>query len=100
MITTEKIIPTIAEGTNEDLVLTVKVGEENFEFLVDTGASVSLIQPRVGSGLSDGSQYVVKGVTGSELKIKGLRCLRFQLGTRTFEHTFLVARIPQDNGTG
>ena len=36
---------------------------------------------------------MVRGITGSELKIRGLRCLRFQLGTETYEHTFLVARI-------
>jgi hypothetical protein len=93
MRTTERVVPTVANGSSEELVLTVEIGEENFEFLVDTGACVSLIQPGVGSGLSDGSQYLVRGVTGSELKVKGLRCLRFQLGTRTYEHTFLVARI-------
>jgi hypothetical protein len=36
---------------------------------------------------------VVRGVTGIELKIRRLRCLRFQLRTRTYEHTCLVARI-------
>jgi predicted aspartyl protease len=87
------MIPTTGDETSEKLDLTVKMGKENFKFLVDTGASASLIQPEVGSGLTPRSQHVVRRVTGSQLEIQGLRCLRFQLGTRTYDHTFLVARI-------
>ena len=52
-------------------LLTIEVGGEEFLFMVDTGAMVSLIQPTVSNAQVRPCNVQARGVTGTELDILG-----------------------------
>jgi hypothetical protein len=91
--TTVKLIRTVRTAGSNELAVELTIEGKRCQFLVDTGACASLVKPDIGTELAQGFSYVVRGVTGSELQIRGLRRLEFQLGAVTYEHEFLVAEI-------
>jgi hypothetical protein len=67
-------------------VLTLEIGGEVFSFMVDTGATISLIQPRISRA---------KSVTGTQLEVIGQQRIKFTLRSKnyfkTFVYTFIVS---------
>jgi predicted aspartyl protease len=52
-------------------VLTVNIGGEEFDFMVDTGAMVSVVQPGVSKARVQPCDIRARGVTGTQLEILG-----------------------------
>jgi len=78
-------------------VLTLQIGGEEFIFMVDTGAMVSLIQPRISGAQVRPCDVQARGVTGTQLDILGEQEVEFALcnndGLVTFVHTFVVSPL-------
>jgi hypothetical protein len=68
--------------------------EGRARLVVDTGSSVSIIQPAI--SLKDVRDSPLKpfGITGEVLEIKGQQRVSFKLGGREFNNTFLVCSLP------
>ena len=64
--------------------------------IVDTGSSVSILQPRVSSSEVKVTSLKPYGVTGKALDIKGRQSVSFELGGREYNHTFLVCALPTE----
>jgi hypothetical protein len=69
----------------------IEIDNEPKSVIIDTGSSVSILQPAT-SG-SDMQVTAVKpyGVTGENLDVRGKQCVTFLLGGKTFKHTFWYA---------
>ena len=72
------------------------VGEE-FLFMVDTGAMVSLIQPGISRAQVQPCDVQARGITGTQLDILGEQKVKFILqsnrGQKLFEHTFILSLL-------
>jgi hypothetical protein len=62
-------------------------------FIVDTGSSISLIQPRVYSSDVSPTNVSPFGVTGNQLEIQGTQKVKFHLNRREFCHQFCVCLL-------
>ena len=62
-------------------------------FIVDTGSSISLIQPRVYSSEVNPNNLSPFGVTGNQLEVQGTQEVKFQLNDREFCHQFCVCLL-------
>ena len=58
-------------------MLTLEIEGEECEFMVDTGAMVSLIQPAVSKACVQPCDVQARGVTGSQLEILGEQEVEF-----------------------
>jgi hypothetical protein len=67
------------KGIVTEPVLTLEIGGEVFAFMVDTGAMVSLIQPRVSRAQVQPCDIQARGVAGTQLDILGKQEVRFIL---------------------
>jgi hypothetical protein len=78
-------------------VLTLQIGGEEFTFMVDTGAMVSLIQPGISRAQVRPCDVQARGVTGTQLDILGEQEVEFALRSNndfvTFVHTFVVSPL-------
>jgi len=63
-------------------------------FIVDTGSSISLIQPGVCSKEVRPTNLSPFGVTGNELQIMGVQEVEFYLNGKKFRHQFCVCALP------
>jgi len=74
----------------------LEIEEKLKRLIIDTGSSVSILQP--GVSRRDVRVTVMKpyGVTGEALDIKGQQLVSFVLGGRKFTHIFLVCPLPTD----
>jgi hypothetical protein len=72
----------------------VETEGERRRVIIDTGPSVSILQP--GVSRSDIGVTAIKpyGVTGENLDVKGRQCVTFTLGGGSYRHTFLVCPLP------
>ena len=61
--------------------------------LVDTGSSVSLIQPGVSASKLNRAIVTPFGVTGDELRVKGDQRVTFTINGKEFVHVFCVCTI-------
>ena len=59
----------VAKGLVTEPVLAVDIGGEEFLFMVDTGAMVSLIQPGISKAQVQPCDVQARGVTGTKLDI-------------------------------
>jgi hypothetical protein len=66
------------------------------ELIVDTGSSISLIQPGVCSSEVKPASFAPFGVMGNEREIRGIQEVKFHLENRKFRHGFCVCRLPTD----
>jgi hypothetical protein len=48
-------------------LLTVEIGGEEFSFMVDTGAMVSIVQPRISEAQVQACDVQARGVTGTQI---------------------------------
>ena len=62
-------------------------------FLIDTGSSLSLIQPGVCSTQIDHATVIPYGVTGDELQVKGEQLVHFKIGGERYSHNFCVCTL-------
>jgi hypothetical protein len=60
-------------------MLTLEIEEEECEFMVDTGAMVSFIQPAVSKAYVQPCDVEARGVTGTQLEILGEQEVEFAL---------------------
>jgi hypothetical protein len=72
-------------------VLQIQIKGRDYEFIVDSGANLSLVQPYVGEGCNTHVDYLFRGVTGNLLKTQGSQHITFQLGRRTYRHNFIIS---------
>ena len=56
-----------------ELCIKVEVQGTSYEFIIDTGADVCLVQPYVGDEPTKEITDAVRGITGKELEIQGMR---------------------------
>jgi len=61
----------VIKGLVTEPVLTLEIEGEECEFMVDTGAMVSLIQPAVNKAYVQPCDVRARGVTGTQLEILG-----------------------------
>jgi predicted aspartyl protease len=64
-------IPSISSENADNLILTVQIAGRKYEFLVDSGASISVIKTNLVSGRTEQVDYTVRGVTGENLEVLG-----------------------------
>jgi hypothetical protein len=61
-------------------LLTDEIRRGKFEFVVDTGATVSFIKPTVCEARARKSQLHARGVSGTNLEILGVQEVKFTIG--------------------
>ena len=66
--------------------------------ILDTGSSISLIQPGVSSNRIRATNVTSFGVTGDELSIKGKQDVELQITSRYYRRSFCVYTLPTDAG--
>ena len=78
-------------------VLTIETGGEEFLFMVDTGAMVSLIQPGISKAQVRPCDVQARGVTGTQLEILGEQEIEFAIRLEdyymTFVNSFMVSPL-------
>jgi hypothetical protein len=62
--------------------------------IIDSGSSCSLLQPGVAELPLQRTSFEPFGVTGDSLDVIGEQQVSFQIGTVTFNHSFLVCKLP------
>jgi hypothetical protein len=74
----------------------VRIDGELRNLIVDTGSTVSILQP--GISRSDVSVTALKpfGVTGEVLDVKGSQYVSLEIGGHKFHHPFLVCSLPTE----
>ena len=65
-------------------------------FLIDTGSSLSLIQPGVCSTPVEPARVLPYGVTGDELQVKGEQLVKFKIKGEWYSHGFCVCALSMD----
>jgi len=85
----------VAKGLVREPVLTIEIGGEEFLFMVDTGAMISLVQPNISKGQVQPCDVKARGVTGTHLKVLGEQKIEFVVRSKdyymTFVHMFVVS---------
>jgi hypothetical protein len=77
-------------------IIRVNVDGHTRTFLVDTGSSLSLIQPGISPVKLTRAEVTPYGVTGDPLNIKGEKDLRFQINGQMYSHSFCVCALSTD----
>ena len=65
-------------------------------FIIDTGSSISLIQPQVSISPVEPTTLAPFGVTGSELQVQGTQRVDFRVKDKIFSDKFCVCLLPTD----
>jgi hypothetical protein len=74
--------------------ITLEIEGRARQLVIDTGSTVSILQPSVSSRVMMETPLKPFGVTGDALKIIGQQRVSFVLKGREFEHTFVVCPLP------
>jgi hypothetical protein len=69
-------------------IIRVNMNGHTRTFLLDTGNSLSLIQPGISPVLLTRAEVTPYGFTGDQLNIKGEQDLRFQINGQMYCHSF------------
>jgi hypothetical protein len=90
-------VPSAVKRRVTDPLLIIEIERERLEFVVNTGATVSLIKPTVSKAQLRKSQMQARGVSGTKLEILGVQNVKFimrsPLGSMTFMHSFVVCPL-------
>ena len=78
------------------LLLEVQVEGKVHQFLIDSGASLSLIKPGVSQAEIAPTDVAARGITGVKLKSLSMQEVEIQLGNRIYTHEFLVTSLDVD----
>jgi hypothetical protein len=84
------------DTTGLELLLEIEIEGLRHLVLVDSGASLSVMKPGIGSSELRPTQTAVKGVTGNKLKTAGTQIITFRVGSSTYTHEFLIAPLDVD----
>jgi len=82
---------TLDQGTP---TVAVKIQGAERTFIVDSGSSCSRLQPGVAEVPLESTTFEPFGVTGDNLDIVGEQQVLFEMGRVTFNHSFLVCKLP------
>jgi hypothetical protein len=92
-----RIAQLAVEGLVTEPLLTIEIAGQEFLFMVDTGAMVSLIQPGISDEQVRACDVQARGVTGTQLDIYGEQLVEFTIRHKdhymTFRHTFAVSPL-------
>ena len=87
----------VAKGFVTEPVLTLEIEGEECEFMVDTGAMVSLIQPGISKAYVQPCDIQARSITGTQLEVLGGQKVEFVLRNKnycmSFTHTFVVSPL-------
>ena len=75
-----------------------RLGTKNCKFVIDTGASCSIVKPCLVKDrvIQSGKHIRLKTATGELVPVVGKIETRLELGNRVFQHQFLVADIDEE----
>jgi len=92
-----QVAPSATEGVVTEPLLTIEIRGEEFVFMVDTGAMVSLIKPSISEAQLGACQVQARGVSGTQLDVSGEQEIEFSIRSGnervTFVHTFIVSPL-------
>ena len=71
----------------------IEVEGQKFKFIVDTGATMSLVKPGTWQVRIDPTDISARGITGNNLNIIGEQTVELKIGDIICEHTFLVSEL-------
>jgi hypothetical protein len=76
--------------------ISIEIDNETRSVIIDTGSSMSILQP--GASSSDVQVTAIRpcGVTGKNLEVRGRQCVTFLLAGRKFKLAFLVCPLPTE----
>jgi hypothetical protein len=74
--------------------VTVQIQGVERILIIDSGSSCILLQPGVEAVPVESTTFVPFGVTGDSLNIAGAQQVSFQMGNVTFNHSFLICKLP------
>ena len=80
-------------ASGHELLLEVEVEGQPHLFLIDSGASVSLVKPGISRAEVFSTNMAARGITGTKLKSLGSQEIKFILGKREYVHEFLVTPL-------
>jgi hypothetical protein len=80
-------------ASGNELLLEVQVEGVTHQFLVDSGARLSLVKPAVNQAEVRPKELAARGITDTKLKSVGTQEIEIQLGNRVYTHEFLVTHL-------
>jgi hypothetical protein len=83
-------------ASGNESVLEVQVEVQLHQFLIDSGARLSLVKPGVSQTEVRPTDTAARGITGTKLKSLGNQTIEIKLGNRTYQHEFLVTPLDVD----
>jgi hypothetical protein len=83
-------------ASGNELLLEVEVENQLHRFLIDSGASLSLVKPRISQVEVRPTNMAARGITGAKLKSLGNQTIEIKLGNRVYQHEFLVIPLNVD----
>ena len=93
--TPETIIPVAVLGRSRGLHVKGQIKSRFYKFLLDTGASRSIVQPNIieDEQITEVNGYSLKTASSDLMPVLGGVNIKFELGNQSFIHEFLVANI-------
>lgn len=89
-----KITNIIHDNVDDQIIVDVLIGKKCCRFIVDTGATISIIKKGISQRNIYNSNVTAKSVTGDQLRIYGKQNVFVTIeGKRSFSHEFLVANL-------
>jgi len=76
-----------------ELLLEVQVEGEPHQFLIDSGANLSLVKPGVSQAVIKPTDLAARGITGTKLKSLGTQLIEIELSRRVYAHEFLMTPL-------
>jgi len=64
--------------------------------IIDTGSEMSILKPEISNANIRDTTLRPYGVTGETLEVKARQTVSLGLGSRNFDHTFLVCPLPTE----
>jgi hypothetical protein len=80
-------------ASGNELLLEVEVENQLHRFLIDSGASLSLVKPGISQAEVRPTNTAARGITGAKLKSLGNQTIEIKLGNRIYQHEFLVTPL-------
>jgi len=80
-------------ASGNELLLEVQIAGESHKFLIDSGASLSLVKPGVSRAEVRPMDLAARGITGTKLRSIGTQEIELKLGNCVYTHEFLVTSL-------
>jgi hypothetical protein len=79
-----------------ELLLEIEIELRSHLDLVDSGAILSVMKPGVSDAKLQPTQTAARGITGNKLQTTGIQTITVRVGSKTFTHDFMIARLGID----